>query len=230
MGSVLEVLDREWDELAASPKTRRALIRWANSNPDLAGFGDLDQVLASRRDPKRAEPTQRALARLAADGDELAARALLKAVTPGLVAMAARWGNDDEVAIEEIVALAWERIRTYPCHRSGRVSANILLDVRKRYRRHRTFEVPESVYLEQDLIDDEPSVEDEALSRVFLAELAQVQRQGLMTKPVLDTILRTRIGGESLAELAREQNVSVRLLTHRRWRAELRLRKLALAA
>ena len=96
----------------------------------------------------------------------------------------------------------WERIRTYPCHRSGRVSANILLDVRKRYRRHRTFEVPESVYLEHDLIDDDPSVEDEVLSRVFLIELAQAQRQGLMSAQVLDTILRIFQLGDSRCETA----------------------------
>ena len=229
MGRILEVLDREWDELATSPKARRALIRWANVCPVLAGFRTLEEVVASRHDPARSEPTQRALALLAAE-DDVAARTLLKAVTPGLVTIAARFGNDDEAAIEEVMALAWERIRTYPCHRSGTVAANVLLDVRKRYRRHRTIETPESVYLDFDLVDSNPSVEEEVLGRLFITDLVESQCRGLMTKPVLATILRTRVGGEALAEVANEQQVSVRLLRHRRWRAEVRLRQLPLAA
>lgn len=55
--------------------------------------------------------------------------------------MAPRIGNDDEVAIDELVSLAWERIRSHPCGRDGSMAANILLDVRKRYRRHRCIEV-----------------------------------------------------------------------------------------
>ena len=32
MAPILQELDREWSELATSPRARRALIRWANSH------------------------------------------------------------------------------------------------------------------------------------------------------------------------------------------------------
>ena len=47
-----------------------------------------------------------------------------------------------------------------------------------------------------------------------------------MTVPVLETIIRTRLHGEPLADLAAEQSMSPQLLCHRRWRAEVRLRDL----
>jgi hypothetical protein len=43
-------------------------------------------------------------------------------------------GRDDD-AVDDVLAIAWERIRTYPSCRPGSVSGNVLLDVRKRYRR-----------------------------------------------------------------------------------------------
>lgn len=46
---------------------------------------------------------------------------------------------------------------------------------------------------------------------------------------MLETIIRSRIGGESMTDLAAEQHVSRKVLLHRRWRAEARLRELPLA-
>ena len=149
MAPILQELDREWAELATSSRARRALMRWVNTNPDLAGNDDLGEVLACRRDPVRSQPVLRALALLAPD-DEIAARTLLQMMLPGLITLAARAGNDDEAAIDEIISLAWERIRTYPCQRTSSVAANIILDVRKRYRSHRCIEVPDSIELGAD--------------------------------------------------------------------------------
>lgn len=219
MAPILQALDREWSELATSPRARRALIRWANVNRDLAGHRDLAQVLVTRRDPARSEPVLRALASLAPD-DDIAARTLLQAVVPGIVTLATRIGYDDEAAIDELVSLAWERIRTYPCERNGSVAANILLDVRKRYRRHRYIEVPDSLEFCGDPVDNQASTEDLVLGRLLVGELAEAQNAGLMSHQVLATILRTRLCGERLADLAAEQNVTPQLLCHRRWRAD----------
>ena len=218
MAQILQQLDGEWSELATSPRARRALIRWANSNPDLAGNRDLNDVLAARRDPERSGPVLKALAVLAPD-DEVATRTLLQAMLPGLVRLAVVAGNDDPAAIDEVISLGWERIRTYPGHRPGSVAANVILDVRKRYRRHRRFEAPDSAEL----------TEDEVLGRLLVDELVAAQRDGVMTVPVLETIIRTRLNGEPLADLAAEQSISPQLLCHRRWRAEVRLRDLPLA-
>ena len=228
MAPILQKLDREWAELASSPRARLALLRWANSNPDLAGNRDLVEVLTRRRDPARSHPVLMALAALAPE-DDIAARTLLQAVLPGLITLAARAGNDDEAALDEMVSLAWERIRTYPGQRTGSVPANILLDVRKRYRQHRRIEVPDSVDMAADPADRAPSVEDQVLGRLLVDELVRAQQDGMMSRPVLVTILRTRLLDEPLADLAAEQNVTAQLLCHRRWRAEVRLRELPLA-
>jgi len=228
MAQILQALDREWSELATSPRARRALIRWSNSHQALAGNADLTEVLLARRNPDRSGAILKALA-LLAPTDDLAARTLLQAVVPGLVSLSTRVGNDDEAALNEMVALAWERIRTYPCQRNGSVAGNILLDVRKRYRHHRSIEAPVSVTLDGDQIDDQPSTEDQVLGRLLLEELAAAQRTGMMSGSVLATILRTRLFGEHLADLAAEQDITPQLLCHRRWRAEVRLRQLPLA-
>lgn len=228
MAPILQELDREWAELVASSRAQRALMRWVNINPALAGNDDLGEVFACRRDPVRSQPVLKALASLASD-DEIAARTLLQMMLPGLITLAARAGNDDEAAIDEIVSLAWERIRTYPCQRTGSVAANIILDVRKRYRSHRCIEVPDSIELGGDPVDGTASVEDQVLGRLLIDELARAQRDGLMSGAVLATILRTRVLDESLADLAAEQDVTPQLLCHRRWRAEVRLRDLPLA-
>jgi hypothetical protein len=96
--------------------------------PALGGVADLDALLESRRDDKAAPAVLRALAVLA-PGDDLAARTLLQALLPGLVRLAGLVGYDDRAAIEEMVSLAWERIRTYPARRRGSVAANVLFDV-----------------------------------------------------------------------------------------------------
>jgi hypothetical protein len=79
MAPILQALDREWSEVATSPRSRRALIRWTNINNELAGNRELAEVLVNRRDPAKAEPVLKALAALAPD-DDLAAGTLLQAV------------------------------------------------------------------------------------------------------------------------------------------------------
>lgn len=58
--------------------------------------------------------------------DAIAARAVLQALLRGLTQLAATTGYDDPAAFDELVLLAWERIRTYPGTRCGSVAANVL--------------------------------------------------------------------------------------------------------
>lgn len=229
MTTILEQLDHEWSELATSPRARRALIRWANTHPTLNDLHDLSDIMKARRNPDRAPSVLKALAALAPT-DELAARTLLQALIPGLVCLSCSTGNDDPVAMEELVSLAWERIRTYPTTRHGSVAGNVLLDVRKRYRKHRLIEAPTaSVQIVGEPVDDACSPEDEVLGRLLIEDLAGAQRAGVVSAPVLRVIMRTRIGGESLTDVAAEQHLDPQVLCQRRWRAERRLRKLPLA-
>lgn len=229
MAPILEQLDREWDELASSPRARRAVSRWASAHPALAGNRDLAEILAARRVPARAPAILEALAVLA-PGDELAARTLLQALLPGLVCLASKSGNDDPAAIDELVSLAWERIRTYPTTRHGSVAANVLLDTRKRYRKHRVIEAPRSsMSIVDEPVDGGRQPEDEVFGRLLIEELRGAERAGVVSSSVLDLILRTRLGGERLVDVAAEQDLAPQILGQQRWRAERRLRRLPLA-
>ena len=122
MTKTTAALDQEWARTyGCSRSGREALRRWALAHPAIAGFRDLDDVLEGRRDPDAAQAILLALARLAPD-DEIAARTLLQALLPGLVRMALTGFRDDPDAFEDMTALAWERIRTYPQQRLGSVS------------------------------------------------------------------------------------------------------------
>ncbi|WCO66318.1 hypothetical protein PO878_17600 [Iamia majanohamensis] len=228
MARVAQDLDREWDRIATGPLARRTVIRWANTHEALAGLVDLDDVLAARRDAGRADPVLRALVTMAAD-DDLAARTLLQALLPGLVHLARTTGNDDHNAVEELISIAWERIRTYPVDRDGRVAGNVLLDVKKRYRAHRRIEAPGEW---AEMVTDPPSSgwtpEDEVISHSVFEQLRDAELEGHVMPRAASMIVRTRVHGETLVELAREQGTTAAAIGQRRWRAERRLRDLRL--
>ncbi len=228
METILQVLDRQWPDVATSPEARRALIRWANDHEVLAGMRDLRDVLESRRDPRVAREVLSILAGLAPT-DELAARTLLQVLLPGFVRLVGTLGQDDPEAQDELVALAWERIRTYPSTRPGSVAANVILDVRKQYVKLRRDARTVPLFLCPEPFAEASSPEDQAIAVMGVEEIAAAQRQGFVSAAVLEAIVRTRLGGESLAEVAADQGLDTEVLCQRRWRAERRLRTLPLA-
>jgi hypothetical protein len=127
--------------------------------------------------------------------------------------------------------LAWERIRIYPARRRGSVAANVLFDVRKRYRAHRRIDAPRSPDTEEiDVTATSRSPKDEALARVLFEQLMAAQRdERVLHDGAFGLVLRTRLAGEPLAEVARREKLSLCVLAQRRWRAECRLRQLPLA-
>jgi hypothetical protein len=229
MSPFLIDLDREWERVAGSPASRRRFTQWVATHPELAGLETLDELLEARRDPERAPALLSVLAALAPT-DELAARTLLQAVVPGIVCFAARAANDDPQAVEEMVSLAWERIRTYPTTRRGAVAGNILLDVLKRYRRHRFIDQPTSSAPIATDPEGTQCTEDTVLNRLLLEEVINADRAGIVSAPALTLVLRSRVMGEPLEELSAELDVPQRNLCQRRWRAECRLRDRLLAA
>lgn len=220
-------LDREWVRINRSAEVRLTLQRWAEREEALVGVHDLEEVLERRLDPQLAHSVLAALGRLA-PADPLAARTLLQAMLPGLVRMAADHASGDCDALDHLVALAWERIITYPRTRPGSVAANVLWDVRKRYRRERA--VPE-VPFEDIEPAGHPSVdsaEEVAMRHSIVAEVVEAQRRGVISPAALALVLRTRMGGELLHEVAAGGEATVHALNQRRWKAEHQLR-LALA-
>ncbi len=224
MNLTLSELDREWRELCRSTTSDSAVARWTETEPLLAGMPSLNAVLAERRDDPEAAPAiLSALARLAAT-QHLAARTLLQALVPGIVRMASTTCSDDPSAIDELVSLAWERIRTYPTSRPGPVAANVLRDVRKRYREHRAIEAPDGLGPDMAPYGIEPSAEDVVLGRSAIGDLFAAERDGVIDGVALGLILRTRVDGVSLELAANEQQSTVRQANCIRWRAERRLR------
>ena len=225
MAQILHSLNMEWSAIADSPAARRALIRWSTAHPVFASADDLDDVIALGYRPDDGPEIRRALAALA-PSDDIAARTLLQELLGGLCNLARRVGRDSD-AIDDIVSLAWERIRTYPVHRPGSVSGNVLLDVRKRYCREH--DRANRSRLAVCCAESEPSAEDRVVGRAFVEELVAASEQSGVSSQVLGVIIRSRVGGESMADLAAEQQVPLKVLWHRRWRAEARLRELPLA-
>lgn len=226
MAQILQSLNKEWPTIADSPMARRALMRWSSVHPVLTRADDLDDVIALGYAPEEGPEVRRVLAALAPT-DEIAARTLLQALLGGLCNLARRIGRDRD-AIDDVVSLAWERIRTYPAHRPGSVSGNVLLDVRKRYSSEHDAATRTGVLVGCE--DCEPSPEDRVVARAFLDEFVAAGKRSGVSSEVLATILRSRVDGESMADLAAEQQVPVKVLWHRRWRGEARLRELSLAS
>ena len=235
--SVFESLDRQWAVLVHSSEAADALGRWSIESELRAG--DLDE-LVDRIWAAPKPDADAALAALAqrARTDVVAARTLLHALRPGLRYLGRRLalGGSDDLVDHEIVAIAWERIRTYPADRRPRhIAANVILDVRKRYlRQHRAEDsaMDELRSAGAQKLSVSPSAEAEAeedqvasLRRAH-ALLARAVGRGTITPASASLVWRTRVLQYDDLEVAAELGVGVRTMQRRRQRAE---RQLALA-
>ncbi len=158
---LLRALDDDWRVLAASAAAAEAQARWAD-DPVLGVFPDVGSVVealrSDRYDRKWADRVLGALAARAGD-DDVAMRAMLQALLPGLANVATRLGrgtvDDDLEAMVFLEAVA--RIRGYPPDRPPRaVAANVVLDVfgvlvRQRARNAARAHVGRSAAAEPDL-------------------------------------------------------------------------------
>ena len=136
---VLVQLDREWERIADSPAGRRAVRRWAEREPLLAGVRSLRQLVELVNVRGRAEESDAILLVVLHDAasDDLAARTVLQAMMPAVKNLTAKfstcgaWSAEETAAV--VVAAMWERIRTYPVERRPKkVAANLTLDSRQR--------------------------------------------------------------------------------------------------
>jgi hypothetical protein len=229
--SVFDALDRTWARLASSPDAVAALERW-RPDPALAA-PDLDTLVARVWAASKAD-ADRAHAALAAQApsDPVAARVLLQLLRPGLRNLGRRMalgGSFDDVD-HELVAFAWEQIRTYRVdRRPAAVAANILLDVRKRYVRAVLGTADRIVSLDHVAEQRRPAVpsaEHEALEaevpslRRAHARLAAAVERGAITAQSAAVVWRTRVQQDDEAEVAAELGVGVRTLQRRRQRTE----------
>ncbi len=222
-------LDEEWAWLARSKRKAETLRGWAEAHPVLSPFADLHDLIEFVQRRNQAVANDRvhvALVDLAAS-DQLAARTMLCAVQPGLVAIAMQYrtaGDSQDDVASAVVAAAVERIRTYPLlRRPAHIAANVLLDTRqivsRTLFRSRVEEVelpPWSAALAEPTPDPDPADE---LQEV----LEGARRSGRLTEDDLRLVVLTRLGGVTFDALADEQGVPVGRLRQRRLRAECAL-------
>lgn len=230
-----DALDRSWAEYSRSPEATAALRRWIGVAHLEAS--DLEALVQRtwRADRLEADRTCAALARLA-PSDLVAARVLLQVLRPGLRSLGRRMalgGVFDDVD-QDLLAIAWERIRTYPIdRRPSSVAANILLDVRKHYvagalasQRRNDIALDQ---LPSDRWPAAPSAESEAIDgevpslRRVRDHLATAVDRGTISPAGAQVVWRTRIQQDHDQHVASELSVSVRTLQRRRQRAERRL-------
>ena len=239
--SVFDALDRQWADLVHSPDADGALARWrAELEFDPADLDSLVTAIQGAPAPA-ANAALLVLARWA-PADGVAARTLLQALRPGLLKLGqnlAGRGSFDEVD-HEIVALAWERIRTYPAdRRPNAVAKNVLLDVRKRYvlgakrATAASHELLDQLHPIDDQLPPTRSAEDETLDadvaslRRAHAQLAEAVARSAITPLSARVVWRTRVQQFDDAEVAAELGMAVRSVQRRRQRAE---RELAFAS
>lgn len=221
MSASLRFLDRHWHELTRSPATTAALTRWMTETPLLAAAtcGELlDRIRTAsvvEADAVLAELAKRAPA------DRSAAGLLLQALRPGLGRLAQRHRRHDRPDVgEDLAAIAWERIRTYPFdRRPARIAANVILDTHHRYlAAQRTDD--RLTLLDHDIEAppaepaEEPHSRDSATALLDWAVTSQ-----MITPGTADIVRRLHIDHRPVAAAAADLGASTGTLNRRRRRA-----------
>ena len=233
-------LTQDWAITGRSARARKALRRWSEAEPALAGFDSPADVVACcqrRGDPSSANVLLGALLRLA--GDELAARAVLQAVLPSLAARAwrRRWDTsaaaagvwDDVAELDaDMVAFALERIRelagtspAWPSQAIVEVSYARLRWAAQVARRRTLQTVPLEPTHDVAAPDSGGGADD--LGRVLVDAVAC----GALRRRDAALIYATRVLGFTPAELAERQGRDVRAVRYQRARAERTLAAIA---
>lgn len=158
-GGFVGALNREWEQLAASPAAARGLDDWRRQHPqllgDLSALGDLEEhargtllVDASARRARRDEVLN-ALVQLAHTGDQLAVRAITQLLLGDLVAMGRRlrrtYGASTDDVHVDLVGWLVLVIPTCPTDHPEGTATRLTLDTLKRLTRDqksRPHEVP----------------------------------------------------------------------------------------
>lgn len=178
--------------------------------------------------------------------DEAAARALLQAVLPGLVALARRryramgrgQATVDDV-LSDVLGTAWPIIRRYPAHRTSSPAANIIQDTLHALvppsnpmlpRQAR----PEDPSVLAQALPTAPSAEDAALAALVAPARHQsawpvviddAWHRGVITEEVAELIVQSRVAGHPVSVLAARAGTDPGRLYRRRAAGEKALRQ-----
>jgi hypothetical protein len=223
-------LDDDWRLVVGGAAARAARARWAD-DAVLASYPDVGSVVeALRSGGNDRDAADRVLGALAARApvDDVALRAMLQALLPGLVNVAKRLGRGtvDEDLEATVVAEAVLRIRRYPLQRRPRaIAANVVLDVfggiaRQRARAahregRRALAAPASA--------PDPSLEVWGLVHDAYAD-------GRLRRGDAELLLSIALGTDSLRRRAEREGTTYGAMSERWRRARDRLRRAATVA
>jgi hypothetical protein len=227
MGTVFDLLEREWVTLADDTTTARRLRDVCRRAGDARTLGDVERYVRAA-DPVAADEVLLELARRAVGhGDDLAARVLLQLLLPGTRNLARRWwalGDPDERAAAAVAAV-YHRIRRYPIERRpGRIAANVLMDAARELRR-----AVARAATETTVPTPEPRPADHHRSAAgsgpdAAAELADVLLDavdaGTISRADAELIAQSRIAGTRVEAIAARRGLSTRTVWARRQAAE----------
>jgi hypothetical protein len=218
-------LDAEWPEFGASSPAVAALQTWARTDLPLEGFEDLRAVVHFVQRSGRRSRGDEVLACLAAraPSDPLAARALLQVVLYGLIRIAADFrsaAHSEEEAASVAVAIAYERIRTYPIERRPHgIAANILLDTRQGVSRSLCRQRVSEV-LTADVGRDAAEAAGASAADEVLGLIDEAVRTRKLRIEDARLIVLSRVAGVPIAELAAFRGCAPQSLRRHRLRAE----------
>ena len=221
-------LAREWAIIHRRPRLVARANSWQLCDQRVVSLDELVRAVGGGGD--RSHEADHRLRRLVAIArtDDLAARIVIERLTPGLLAIAGRYGRRDSRAFEELLATAWIAIRTYnPDRRPSSIAAALLSDAEfnsyRRWTRRRSWsEVP------VDRFDDaaaaaaiDPGEE--------LADLIEDAEAAGMCPDDLDLVQRL-VTDASTEEIAKDLKRTSRAIRYRRERVTAALREIARAA
>jgi hypothetical protein len=218
-GGPFRTLDADWAALCHRHRRSSITDRWARREPVLAGAARLADVVPPPGVDRR--PLCQAVARLAAAGDDLAARALLQLLIPGLARLAARWrprfGGMD-AAGSEVIARAGLYIARLPeadatVNVAGGVLRSIERDMHDELRRERRRGV-QLTSLDATATTavarrhSAPSAEDAAFTGPLVwGAFRDAARRGTVSSSSAQVVL-LHAAGHSMPELARRSGTS----------------------
>ena len=229
--TVIQLLEREWEELRRSAAMARALRRWGSEDGVLGQFASADDLVAfvhaTWRPARERDVVLAALACRSA-GDELAARVLLYVMLPGCKALVASYGwlcDSPGERAANVVGDVWARIRAFPASPRPEWVATLLLGTARtelrrqarRLERERPSDSPEFTGVSRLLTADKGPTASEELAEI----LGSATDDGVLSPEQLQIIWDYR-----LVEVpaVRRLGVSHDALETRRLRAERKLR------
>lgn len=218
-------LEREWQVVAVSSEADAALQSWA-ADPVLGGIRSIGEILERTRpgtNRASADSLLGALLRRAPRND-IAARAALQALSPGLINVARRMGaaRDPDVAAE-VVTVALARIKCYPYERRPRaIAANVVLDVLHALWQDRASAGREMATPAEELhrVAEPERAERAERSRPNAREVLEVAASsGRLPAEQLQLVFDAVLDRMPLSTAAAEAGISIKAMTRRRERA-----------